>query len=290
MFFKAPELERGGCYCEVPTTIYDSMTGFDVCTTCGVVLEMVLDETPEYQYDESGTDVGHYGLSDASLGTVLDTQNTLTKRLEASLADKPDLIIHEIKNIAAQVCQAIHIRIPHIIYDTAIEIAKLHRDKIYLSGGKKIASIAMSVYFACKLHNSDREIRMFSSACSIDMKLLNSAIKSIKETLKDTKYMEISNGDNKYYALVTQFVDRLNISNEDIKKLRRDSNKMIDKISGIFDTGKKPRTIVASIIYICALSNTIDVDMREISVATGVCSQSIGKCITFIRKEYDINF
>lgn len=290
MFFKASELERGGCYCEVPTTIYDSTTGFDVCTTCGVVMEMVLDETPEYQYDDAGTDVGHYGLSGASLGTVIDTHNSLTKRLEASLADKPDMIIHEIKNIVAQVCQAIHIRIPHVIYDTAVEIARLHRDKIYLSGGKKIASIAMSVYFACKLHNSDREIRLFSSACSIDMKLLNSAVKSIKETLKDTQYIAISNGDNKYHALVTQFVGRLDISNEDVKKLRRDSNNMIDKISGIFDTGKKPRTIVATIMYICALTNNMDIDMREISLATNVCSQSIGKCITLIRKEYNIEF
>ncbi|APC25555.1 Transcription factor IIB [Only Syngen Nebraska virus 5] len=290
MYFKAPELERGGCYCEVPTTIYDSMTGFDVCTTCGVVLEMVLDETPDYQYDDAGADMGHYGLAGASLGTMIDTHSTLTKRLEASLADKPDLVIQEIKNIAAQVCQAIHIRIPHVIYDTSVEIAKLHRDKIYLSGGKKIASIAMSVYFACKLHNSDREIRLFSSACSIDMKLLNSAIKSIKETLKDTKYMTVANSDNKYYALVTQFIGRLHITEEDTKKLRRDSNNMIDRVSSIFDTGKKPRTIVATIIYMCALSNNMDIDMREISIATNVCSQSIGKCLTFIKKEYNIDF
>jgi len=289
-YYKKPEIECHGCFCAIPTAVFDSSTGFDVCSTCGVVMEMVLDDTPEYEYSDRGSFVGHYGLPDSSLGTVVDTHNTLTKRLEASLADKQDLILQEIKNITGQICQAIHIRIPHVIYDTSVEIAKLHREKIYLSGGKKIASIAMSVYFACKLHNSDREIRLFSSACSIDMKLLNSAIKSIKETLNDTKYMTVANSDNKYYALVTQFIGRLHITEEDIKKLRRDSNNMIDRVSSIFDTGKKPRTIVATIIYMCALVNNMDIDMREISIATNVCSQSIGKCITFIKKEYDIEF
>jgi len=289
MYRKASELPQGGCYCETPTIIYDS-TGFDICSMCGVVLEMVLDDSPEYQYNDEGTDVGHYGLAGASLGTTVDSKNALLKRLEASLADKPDLILQEIKNITAQVCQAIHIRIPHIIYDTAVEIAKLHRDRVYLSGGKKFASIAMSVYFACKLNNSDREIRLFSSACSLDMKLLNSAIKSIKETLKDTKFMAIANSDNKYYALVTQFIDRLSITTDNAKKLRRDTLNTIDKISSVFDTGKKPRTIVATIVYICALSSGIDIDMREISLATNVCSQSLSKCAAFIKKEYQLDF
>ncbi|ABU43688.1 hypothetical protein PBCVNY2B_171L [Paramecium bursaria Chlorella virus NY2B] len=290
MFYVPSELERGRCYCEVSNLVHDVETGFEVCTTCGVVVDSILDESPEYQYDDRGHDIGYHGQQGASLGTVMDTNNKLTKRLEASLADTSDMILYEIKNVAEQVCLAIHIRVPHIIHDTAVEIASIHRERIYLSGRKKIASIAMAVYFACKLHGADREIRLFSTSCCIDMKLLNFAIKSIKEHLKDTKYIIISNSENKYHALITQFTERLNISTENIKKLRRNSNIMLDNISDIFDTGKKPRTIVASIICICALTNDMNLDLKEISRATNVCSQSISKCISYMKNKYNIDF
>ncbi|ABT14553.1 hypothetical protein NY2A_B154L [Paramecium bursaria Chlorella virus NY2A] len=290
MFYGPSELERGRCFCEVSNLVHDQGTGFEVCTNCGVVVDSILDESPEYQYDDRGNDIGFLGQQGASLGSIIDTNNKLTKRLEASLADTSDMILYDIKNIAAQVCNAIHIKVPHIIHDTAVEIASLHREKIYLSGGKKFASIAMAVYFACRLHGADREIRLFSSSCCIDMKLLNFAIKSIKEHLKDSKYIIIANGENKYYALVIQFTGRLNISTNHVKKLRRDCNTMLENISDIFDTGKKPRTIVASVICICSMQNSLNLDLKEISTATNVCAQSISKCVAFMQKNYDIDF
>ena len=55
--YNAPDINRGGCFCEVPTPYFDSMTSTDVCTTCGVVIEMVLDDSPEYGFDGEGNDI-----------------------------------------------------------------------------------------------------------------------------------------------------------------------------------------------------------------------------------------
>ena len=289
-YMQRRENDIGSCYCQEPEVIYDSSTGFDVCCRCGTVLEMVFDDSEGYHFDDHGADTGFHGMAGASLGTIMDTGSKLSKRIQASLMDRDDSMSSELKSMVATVCRALFIRDESVICSTAYEIAKLHREKVYLSGEKKRASVAMSVYLSCKIHKADREIRAISSACSLDMKMLNTAIKSIKESTKDTVFAAALNTDTKYDAFVVQFTDRLDVYTEDKKKLRRDVNNMLETIASIFDTGKKPRTIIASVIFICSMRLGLDIDKRQMSLSTNVCSQSMDKTMMYIKKTYNIDF
>lgn len=282
------ELDPGSCFCGTPSLVYDSLTGFDVCMQCGVVVEQILDDGLEYHYTEDGIDVGFHGAE--SSGTFMDVDNKLSKRLQASLMTKEDLDNRDMKDVLTQICLALKISLPNVIFDTALEIARLHREKVRLSGRKKNAAYAAAMYFSCKINNSEREIRLFSTTCCIDIKLLNFGIKSIKENLSDSQYMKVTKEENKHSALLSQFVSRLNISSEDAKKLRRDSLNMMDSIPDVFDSGKKPRTILSALIFINVFRLNIDIDKKEMSTALSVCSQSVDNCMNFIRKTYKIDF
>lgn len=282
------DIEPGSCFCGVPTLVYDSMTGYDVCCQCGVVVEQVFSEEIEYHYNENGEDVGFHGTE--SSGTFMDVDNKLQKRLQASLMTKEDLDNRDMKDVLTQICLALKISLPNIIFDTGLEICRLHRQKVRLSGRKKNATYAAAMYFSCKINNSEREIRLFSTTCCIDIKLLNFGIKSIKENLSDSQYMKETKEENKHSALLSQFVSRLNISPDEAKKLRRDSLNMMDSIPDVFDSGKKPRTILSALIFINVFRLGIDIDKKEMSTALNVCSQSVDGCMHFIRKNYKIDF
>jgi transcription initiation factor TFIIIB Brf1 subunit/transcription initiation factor TFIIB len=253
-----------------------------------MVVEQVFSEEIEYHYTQDGKDIGFHGTE--SSGTFMDDGSKISKRLQASLMSKEDLDNRDMKDVLTQICLALKISLPNIIFDTALEISRLHREKVRLSGRKKNATYAAAMYFSCKINNSEREIRLFSTTCCIDIKLLNFGIKSIKENLNDSQYMKVTKEENKHSALLSQFVTRLDISSDEAKKLRRDSLNMMDSIPDVFDSGKKPRTILSAIIFINVFKLGIDIDKKEMSTALNVCSQSVDGCMNFIRKTYKIDF
>jgi transcription initiation factor TFIIIB Brf1 subunit/transcription initiation factor TFIIB len=194
----------------------------------------------------------------------------------------------ETKKTVQDICLTLRIPVPNVIYDTAVEIATLHRRRVRLSGRKKHAVVAAAVYFSCKLHDAEREIRVFSSTCCMNAKLLNFGIKTIKEHLSDTQYMNCTEQQSKHYSLASQFINRLDMPPEHFKRLRRDVLDTIDSIPGLFDTGKKPRTILSAIILMSIRRMNMDVDKKKMFQTFRVCSQSVDNCATFIQNTYNV--
>jgi len=291
MFMSArPQIEPGTCYCGTSDHhIFDSLSSYEVCQQCGVVVEQVLDDTPDYAYGDDGSNNGFHGLEGYS--TYIDDKSALSKRLQASLMETDERLMRDRREVVTIICNAFKIPKENVIFDTTISITSLHHDKVKLSGRKKIALIAAAFYFSCKIHHAARDARTVANVCGLDIKLLNFGIKSIRENLSDSQYMSTSNGDTSaHHTMAEQFIAMLDIDNDTMKMLRKNVWNMIDKLSDAFDSGRKPRTVVSAIIVICLFQLCISFDKKEVATKVGVCSQSIDSCIRSLKKEYSLEF
>jgi transcription initiation factor TFIIIB Brf1 subunit/transcription initiation factor TFIIB len=260
-----------------------------VCQQCGVVVEQVLDDTPDYAYGDDGTNNGFHGIEGYS--TYIDDKSALSKRLQASLMTTDEKLTRDRREVVTIICDAFKIQKDNVIFDTTINIASLHHDKVKLSGRKKVALIAAAFYFSCKIHHAARDARTISNVCGLDIKLLNFGIKSIRENLSDSQYMSTSNRNtNANHTMAEQFIAMLDIDNGTMKTLRKNVWNMIDALSDAFDSGRKPRTVVSAIIVICMFQNSVSFDKKEVATKFGVCSQSIDSCIRSLKKEYNLVF
>ena len=285
-----PQIEPGSCYCGTSDHhIFDSLSSCDVCQQCGVVVEQVLDDTPDYAYGDDGTNNGFHGIEGYS--TYIDDKSALSKRLQASLMTTDEKLTRDRREIVTIICDAFKIQKENVIFDTTISIASMHHDKVKLSGRKKVALIAAAFYFSCKIHHAARDARTVANVCGLDIKILNFGIKSIREHLSDSQYMSTSNvNTSANHVLSEQFVAMLDIDNDTMKTLRKDVWNMIDKLSDAFDSGRKPRTVVSAIIVICLFQNNVSFDKKEVATKFGVCSQSIDSAMRSLKKEYSLVF
>jgi len=260
-----------------------------VCQQCGVVVEQVLDDTPDYAYGDDGTNNGFHGLEGYS--TYIDDKGTLSKRLQASLMTTDEKLMRDRREVVTIICNAFKIPKENVIFDTTISIASMHHDKVKLSGRKKVALIAAAFYFSCKIHHAARDARTVANVCGLDIKILNFGIKSIRENLSDSQYMSTSNGNTSTnHNLAEQFIAMLDIDNDTMKTLRKNVWNMIDALSDAFDSGRKPRTVVSAMIVISMFQNNVSFDKKEVATKFGVCSQSIDSCIRSLKKEYNLVF
>ena len=285
-----PQIEPGSCYCGTSDHhIFDSLSSCDVCQQCGVVVEQVLDDTPDYAYGDDGTNNGFHGIEGYS--TYIDDKSALSKRLQASLMTTDEKLTRDRREIVTIICDAFKIQKENVIFDTTISIASMHHDKVKLSGRKKVALIAAAFYFSCKIHHAARDARTVANVCGLDIKILNFGIKSIREHLSDSQYMSTSYvNTSANHVLSEQFIAMLDIDNDTMKTLRKDVWNMIDKLSDAFDSGRKPRTVVSAIIVICLFQSSISFDKKEVATKFGVCSQSIDSCIRSLKNEYNLQF
>jgi transcription initiation factor TFIIIB Brf1 subunit/transcription initiation factor TFIIB len=260
-----------------------------VCQQCGVVVEQVLDDTPDYAYGDDGSNNGFHGIEGYS--TYIDDKSALSKRLQAFLMETDEKLMRDRREVVTIICDAFKIPKENVIFDTTISIASMHHDKVKLSGRKKVALIAAAFYFSCKIHHAARDARTVANVCGLDIKLLNFGIKSIRENLSDSQYMSTSNGNTSaHHTMAEQFIAMLDIDNGTMKMLRKNVWNMIDKLSDAFESGRKPRTVVSAIIVICMFQTCISFDKKEVATKFGVCSQSIDSCIRSLKKEYGLQF
>jgi transcription initiation factor TFIIIB Brf1 subunit/transcription initiation factor TFIIB len=284
-------LSEGECYCGTHEFhIYDSASATNICTQCGTVVEQVFDDTPEYQYGDNGRDNGFHGVENYS--TYIDDGRALTKRLQASMMTFEERKSRDRREILSIICGAFKLDKDSLIMKTSLSIAELHQEKVQLSGKKKVASLAAAFYFACKIHNAAREIRSISAVCGIDIGVLNFGIKSIREHLADSVYMRSAEDRaiSSNHTLAIRFVDMLDIHADQRKALRKNVLNMIDVITDEFSSGKKPRTIVAAVIFITMFSLDIRFDKKEVAAQFGVCTQSIDGSMRSLKKQYNLVF
>lgn len=271
-----------GCFCEVPIIIYDSQTATEICAGCGVVMESVLDESPEYGYDENGTDISY---ASSFSGVVIQTDNAVTNKLQKTMMTSADVEASEMKKTIHTICDAFHIPSPNVIRDTAISLASKLREKVKVCGKKRYACYAAAVYFSCSLNHAKRELRTFSTVCSVDIKNLNFAVKTFRQYAG-----ELLVDQNSHEALISSTIAKFSIPEESKKTLRKMVLNMVDQCTDIFDSGRKPRTIIASLIMMNVFRGDISLDVREIADVMQICHSSIASGAKELSKTYNIQF
>lgn len=263
--------EFGQCDCDgEPDPVFDSSRSEDVCQQCGVVLEPVLYNGPEYGYDDNGVDVSHVGMPNSSLGTFITNVAGVSKRVMAASIDRRDAVERDVRTTIEAVCRSMRITSVSILEQSKEMFERYLRAKAS-SGESRRAAAAACVFYACKNERLDRELRLFSTACQIDIKTLNAAIKSVNETLRCGTF-ELSRG---FETLVSTYVNRLDIPKDSQRVLWRETIASLSDAD--FDSGKKPRTIVAVAMYATAKKFAIDISKHDIMRAAGVCAQTLDK-------------
>jgi len=283
LYNRPSDTSANGCFCEVPTIIYDSQMGTEICAACGVVLESVLDESPEYGYDENGTDISY---ASSFSGVVIQTDNALTNKIQKTMMTSADVESSEMKKTIHTICDAFHIPSPNTIRDTAIELASNLREKVKICGKKRYACYAVAVYFACSLSHAKRELRTFHTVCSVEIKNLNFAVKTFRQYIGE----QLVEKNNPHDALISSTIAKFSISEEHKKTLRKLVLNMAEQNTDIFDSGRKPRTIIASLIMINVFRSDVPLDIREIADVMQICHSSISSGAKDLSKTYNIEF
>ena len=267
------------CDCDVPDPVFHSDEYENVCRRCGVVMEQILYDNGCFNDDD------HVGQAGAALGTVMAT-TSLPKRILAHTEDRVVAREKDLDALVDGVCRSLAIRVPSVINHTAKHMFHIHMTSNSPAGESKHAVAAACVYYACRVERASRELRFISSVCKIDMRAINAAAKSVKDSLRDGTYApHIVDHDGGMEALVDVFLDRLHLHPPDRKTLWRETNKKLRSMGGIFDTGRKPRTIVGGTIFITAMQLGLNIPKKHILEAAGVCAQTLDKIAVIINAE-----
>jgi transcription initiation factor TFIIB len=263
--------EFGTCDCGEPDPVFDSHRSEDVCQNCGVVLEPVLHDGPEWGYDDEGRDASHVGMPNSRLGTVMGPVDGVSKRVAASSVDRADAAERHLKTIVEDVCKAMRIASKTISARSAEMFEKYVRLR-FPSGESRRAAAAACVYYACRNERLDRELRAFSIACQIDVKTLNAAVKSVNDELKCGTFDVSTRG---FDTLVVAYLERLPLSPAEYRAVWRETLASLSVED--FDSGKKPRTIVGGALYASIRKLGIEVSKQDVMAAAGVCAQTLDK-------------
>jgi transcription initiation factor TFIIIB Brf1 subunit/transcription initiation factor TFIIB len=284
--YSTPDIPRGGCFCEVPTPLFDSLTSTEVCTTCGVVMEMVLDDGPEYGYDCEGNDISY--TSNFS-GTIVsfNTQNAplAAKFQNTTLTAVESRRLEMVKTVNI-ICDAFHIHNPSIIRECAVDLVDKLEEHIKLNGKKRFASYAVAVYYACKLNHASRELRTFASTCSMDIKDLNFAVKVFKEAIPNVLQKTAS----EHEVFLSSTIAKFSLDDASQKTLRKICLNFINKYPHIFESGRKPRTIIAAVILIQVFNSDVPLVAKDISTVMGISHSSVAVAAKEISKICNVPF
>ena len=261
------------CDCEgPPVTVFQSDTSEEVCVNCGVVVESVLYEGRDWSFDQTS----RVGAPGAVTGTSVFGVPGVSKRTMACAIDRHESAARATQASIDATCAALRIATPSVISATAADMYAIHA-RACRHHGDKTASIAACVYYACRSEKADRELRVVSSACQVDMKALNAAAKAVKDSLRGTPYAA-GIAETSLTALLGKCVERLDLPAADRKRLWGECNRVMD--SADLDCGKKPRTVVGGVVLAACTRLGIGMSKKEVTVAAGVCAQTIDKAVT----------
>lgn len=286
--YSKPDIPLGGCFCEIPTPVYDSVTSYDVCSSCGVVMEAVLNDEPEYGYDEDGNDISYVSSFNGMEIDFGNNRSQFANKLQDRTMSSMDIKHNEMKKTVHIICDALKISNPSIIRDQAVGLLdEMEKRNVHLNGKKRFALYAVAVFYACKLNEASRELRTFATVCSMDMKNINYAVKIFREKMPDIISQRKT---SEHSVLINSTISKFDISSEASRVLRKNVLDFADEHPDIFETGRKPRTVIAALIMIMIFKFDIDIDVKKISDVMEISHSSISIAAKEITKITGVQF
>ena len=253
----------------------DWAQGDVVCSACGVVVEgHIIDESPEWTHRAGEPDKSRVGMATSDLGTYIDTKRR--KLRDASWTPKERARREGLEQVDAFV-SLLRLSTSGAIAATARELfADFDGARGVRSDNRRHAAAA-AVYFACKMENAGRELRLVASVCDIDQKQFNATTAEFKDALKNRPYHDLMHQTLHPSKLLDVFLDRLRLPAADRKRVWRCATELTEDLQGLMDCGRKPRTLCAGVVWTALQRLGVAVPKKTVSEACSVCQQTLDK-------------
>ena len=264
-----------------------------VCTSCGRVDSLYIDETPEWtngiSEDGKGTDNSRSGDAqiDADLfsgswgmGTVIRAKwgDTYKMRRMArinfyqSMNSKDRRMYHSYSIIDKVANQKLELS------DAVVRTAKVMYKKfadgdVLTRGNNRQGIMGNCIYYACRQEGCPRTIDEVADAYNIDRKFISKMESIFLDVVKPVD-------ENEHAMTPIASIARRLLNSYDIDgKMRIQVTRICDKLNDCSKLmGKHPKTIAATVIMI-----KLNLSRGQISTSTGVSCSSIGKLEKIVR-------
>ncbi|PVV05175.1 hypothetical protein BB560_000309 [Smittium megazygosporum] len=269
------------CKKAIPNIIEEFASGDLVCGDCGLVLgDRIIDTRSEWRTfaNDEGDDPSRVGnaanpfLDGAQLDTLIarggDGGSGLARDLN-KIHNKNAAQKHERNLIMAYkeivgMCDAIDL--PKSIGDVAKQLYKEVEDKKLLRGKSNESIIAACIFIACRQENVPRTFKEIFALTRVPKRDIGRVVKELQRLLK-TNVSSMSSED-----LMSRFCSNLNLG-MDVQKLAGLLSQKARNLSNL--AGKSPVSIAAaSIFFVCQLM-AINMEIKNISITTGVSEVTI---------------
>jgi transcription initiation factor TFIIB len=255
--------------------------GEKVCTTCGTIIEKVIDETAEWRnYEDSkGDDKCRTGfvtselLPDSSYGSIIlhkhnqsDKVKSLQKLSSWSLSSNSQRSWMGIFDTIQLSCS--HAGLPKAIIMDACGLYKQLEDAQKVRGETRRAMIGAAIFVACRNNGAPRSHEEIAKIMLINIRSLCKAITYFSST--DNTVLQTQIG------IAERLCATLNLNDEQRQKIIDLLYEISQKSEDDFE--HTPKTIVAGVVaYIMGFKTKAS--MKPVSEASGVSSLSIHKIV-----------
>jgi transcription initiation factor TFIIB len=272
--------------------IRDQEKGDEICATCGLVVEdHRIDAGPDWraftqQESDSRSRTGaplSFTMHDKGLSTMLDWRDYDSTGRQFSARQRAQ--IHRMRKW--QLRSRVHSSLDRNIAQAMTELDRLASQMMLSKGIKELAAmiyrkliikklvrsrsidatVAASVYAACRLRESPRSLEEIAEYSRVDKKKIGKHYRMLVDKLK--LRMPISEPAN----YIPRLVADLNLPGE-VQAKTIEIIEMAKAKPGLV-TGRDPRGLAAAAIYIASILTDFRVTQRQIAIAAGVTEVTI---------------
>lgn len=269
----------------------DVEEGSLVCLDCGLKLEELVDNSPEWRFygsaDNKQSDPTRCGniinplLPKSSMGTVISgsANNPLAKWHRWNSMPYKERSLWIVFTIIQNNC--IKGGLPTIISDEAKKLYKEVSESIISRGKVRRSLIACSVYFACKKLNVARSDREISSLFNLDIKDMSKGQKKFRKIVKD------SFAPSRPKDFIPRFCSMLHISDEHQEVIQHVVSILLEKKILI---GNIPPSIVAGSIYFVSENYKLGINKKAVSTNCYISEVTITKMYKKLEENKELFF
>ena len=258
-----------------PVVVTDWARGDMVCRQCGVVLEShLMDESSEWH---------EWAPPAARDASAKDTATAAQRKRKTPM----DMTARELWTAEGlrDVDRVVGCFGQSTTGSIAARARELFNDVAAVRQFDRGALAAAAAYYAFKMEGVGRELQTVCDACGVQPAHLRAALDVYKECLVDKTYYPELFSRVTAGALLNVALDKLvaagSLAPGGRKDVWRSATRLLDTLEHAMDSGRKPRTLCAGIVYLACLGR--GVTKKEVATACGVCPQTVDKIVAYIR-------
>lgn len=274
--------------CNSENLIFDNSQGHNVCSDCGTVCMMILDDNPEFNEKDATANYGcpsNHFCPISALGTKMKTKgysriSAIQRQGQVPYSEKE--LLSTIKNIESK-CKKYAIRQP--IIDTAKTLYKKIRDYKHTKGKRKgknmimrcinrRSMIAACVFIACKLQNEPRSPKEIADLYDLEIKHVNRGYRKFLNLVSiDNFYNEFKS--SKSTDFIERYSNKLCLDDKYIK-IAKDISTNIHKLD-IVSTHEPSSVAAGCLLLVSKIHGLNDINKKKISEVFQISDVTISK-------------